>query len=165
MVIFFAGTDMFEYFPNLSWQSPIHYILIVIIVLGNMQEAKAAKNPMKTLRVLVVEDDNMIGMLLAEMLEGLGHDVCGIEVSEADAVTAAARCGPDMMIIDLHLGEGSGASAVEAILRHGPVPHVFVSGDLSLVSQLRPGAVFIRKPYREADLVLAMRRALGAQAA
>jgi DNA-binding response OmpR family regulator len=55
---------------------------------------------MQTLRVLVVEDDPMIGMLLAEMLEAIGHDVCAIETIEAAAVAAAARYRPDLLIVD-----------------------------------------------------------------
>jgi len=31
---------------------------------------------MKTLRVLVIEDDALIAMLLAELLAGMGHTVC-----------------------------------------------------------------------------------------
>ena len=38
---------------------------------------------MKALRVMVVEDDGMIAMLLAEVLTGMGHDVCAIEATEA----------------------------------------------------------------------------------
>ena len=49
---------------------------------------------MKVLRILVVEDDALIGMLLAEVLVGMGHEVCAIEANEADAVAAAARCRP-----------------------------------------------------------------------
>ena len=67
--------------------------------------------------VLVVEDDAMIGLLLGEMLEGMGYDVCGIEATEADAVNTAARCKPDLMIVDVQLGDGSGVSAVNTIHR------------------------------------------------
>jgi DNA-binding response OmpR family regulator len=117
---------------------------------------------MKVLRVLVVEDEAMIATLLAEVLTDMGHDVCGIEATEADAVAAAARCRPDMMIVDVWLGDGNGVAAVEEIRRTGPVPHVFVTGDISRVQALRQDAVIIQKPYREPDLVHAMRRALSA---
>ena len=120
---------------------------------------------MKALRVLVVEDDFMISMLLAQMLETMGHDVCAIEATEADAVTAVVRCRPDLMIVDARLGDGSGVSAVEEILRTGFIPHVFISGDTSRVQTLRPGAVMIQKPFLEPDLVRAIQRALGAAAA
>jgi len=112
---------------------------------------------MVALRVLVVEDDAMIGDLLAEMLERIGHDVCGIEATEADAVAAARRCAPDLMIVDARLGEGSGLSAVDEILRDGPVLHIFVSGDSTRVRALKPQAMVLQKPFLEAELVRAIK--------
>jgi len=115
---------------------------------------------MQALRILVVEDDALIGMLLAEMLEQMGHDVCSIEVTEAAAVAAAAKCRPDLMIVDARMGDGSGIAAVEKILRTGFVPHLFSSGNIAKVKALRPDAVVLEKPYGEAELALAIQRAL-----
>ena len=115
---------------------------------------------MTALRVIVVEDDAVIGMLLAETLAGLGCEVCSIEATEAGAVAAAARCKPDLMIVDMHLASGTGLSAMRAITRAGPVPHVFVTGDGPRAAV--PGAVVLSKPFREADLVRAIRRVLDA---
>jgi two-component system, response regulator PdtaR len=120
---------------------------------------------MKALRVLVVEDDAMIGMLLADVCAGMGYDVCPIEATEAGAVGAAARYRPDLMIVDARLGDQSGVSAVEEILRTGFIPHIFISGDTSMVQALKAGAVAISKPFDESDLVRAIQRALGAAAA
>ena len=117
---------------------------------------------MKALSVLVVEDDAIVGMLLAELLEVMGYDVCAIEVTEADAVAAAIRCRPDLMIVDVQLSNGSGLSAVEEILRTRTIPYVIVSGDISEVQALRPGAVLMQKPYRESDIVQAIQSARGA---
>ncbi|HXQ52169.1 MAG TPA: response regulator [Stellaceae bacterium] len=119
---------------------------------------------MKAQRVLVVEDDALIGILLAEVLAAMGHGVCAIEATEADAVAAAVRCRPDLMIVDAWLREGSGVSAVEEILRAGNVPHVFVSGDISRVTGLRPSAEVLQKPFREAELGRAIQRVLRAAA-
>ena len=113
-------------------------------------------NQMAALRVLLVEDEAVIAVLLAEVLGGMGYEVCAIEATEADAVAAAVRCRPDLMIVDARLGTGSGVAAVEEILRTGPVPHVFVSGDSSIVQALRPDAVVMQKPFREADLARAI---------
>jgi len=119
---------------------------------------------MKALRVLVVEDDTMIGELVTEMLEEMGHDVCAIEATEADAVTAAAQYRPDLMIVDAQLGDGSGLSAVEEILRTGFVPHLFFSGNIPRVQALRPDAVVLQKPFRQAELTRAIQCALDAVA-
>jgi len=129
---------------------------------ANAAVARAGTQAAMAMRVLVVEDDAIIGTLLAEMLTGMGHDVCGIEATEADAVSAVARCKPDLMIVDVSLGEGSGIAAIDAIHLAGPVPHVFVSGDIRGIQALRPGSIFIRKPYREADLARVMQQALDA---
>ena len=40
---------------------------------------------MKQLRILVVEDDLLIGPIFAEMLEELGHFVCAVAVDSARA--------------------------------------------------------------------------------
>src|SRR5205085_1570772 len=108
---------------------------------------------MKALRVLVIEDDALIAMLLTEMLAGMGHDVCA---------TAATRYDPDLMNVDAGLGRGSGVSAVEEILRTGPVAHVFISGDAGRVRVRKPNAVVVRKPFREAELARAIDLALAA---
>ena len=72
----------------------------------------------------------MLAMLLADVPAEMGHYVCATDATEAGAVAAADKCKPDLMIVDARLGEGSGVSAVEKILRRRFVPHVFVSGAL-----------------------------------
>ena len=74
---------------------------------------------MKALRTLVVEDDAMIGGLLAETLEGLGHAVCAVESNVANAVAAASHLRPDLMIVDVGLGEATGVAAAQ---RNPPKP-------------------------------------------
>ena len=112
-----------------------------------------AEATMRPLRIVVVEDDAPISMLLGEILEDMGHTVCAIENTEAGAVSSAALWHPDLMIVDLSLGEGCGIAAMDAIQRHGTMPHVFVSGDISRIRLLRPNAIMAQKPYREADIV------------
>jgi two-component system, response regulator PdtaR len=52
---------------------------------------------MQVLRVLVMEDDFVIGTLLAEMLQELGHEVGAIEATVHDAVSdrRSVQAGPD----------------------------------------------------------------------
>jgi len=111
----------------------------------------------RRLRILIVEDDAMVATVLAEMLVGLQHDICGIATTESDAVNVAARCKPDMMIIDVVLRAGSGMAALETIRRSGPIPYIMMSG-----AGLPSDAVMLRKPFREADLVRALECALTA---
>jgi CheY-like chemotaxis protein len=115
---------------------------------------------MMALRVLVVEDNAIIGMLLAEMLAEMGYDVCGVETTEAEAVAAAARCKPDLMIVDARLGDGSGVAAMRAILLTGPMPHLFISG--ASVETDSPDAIVLQKPFHEQQLARAIDRVLAA---
>jgi CheY-like chemotaxis protein len=119
---------------------------------------------MKPLSILVVEDNPVIGILLAEVLREMGYDICAIEASEAGAVGAAARCKPDLMIVDVRLDDGSGVSAVAKITRTGHIPHIFVSGETMGHHPFRQGAIILQKPYREKELVVAIERALDARA-
>ena len=111
---------------------------------------------METLRVLVVEDEAVIGMLLAQVLGAMGHDVCGIAMTEAEAVALAAQYRPDLVIVDPGLRSGSGVSAVAEILRAGFVPHIFITGDLAGITALKPHATVLEKPFFEADLARAI---------
>jgi CheY-like chemotaxis protein len=117
---------------------------------------------MKALRILLVEDDSMIGMFLSMTLEQMGHDVCAIESTEAGAVAAAERCRPDLMIVDAGLSTGDGVEAVDRILAQRPVPFVFASGDMTRVKLRFPDAVVIQKPFNDADLARAIQMAMEA---
>ena len=115
---------------------------------------------MNAIRVLLVEDEALLGKLLGEVLEGMGYVVCAIEATELDAVAAAARLLPDLMLVDIQLACGNGVAAMETILLRGFVPHVFYSGDIAGVRASRPSAVAIQRPFRVPDLARAFHRAL-----
>lgn len=117
---------------------------------------------MKNLRVLVIEDDALIAMLLSEILASMGHSVCATAATESEAVSAAAHYGPDLMIVDAGLGRGSGVAAVEEIQRARPIAHFFLSGDAERVRERRPEALVVRKPFRQAELARAITTALAA---
>lgn len=119
---------------------------------------------MAAIRVMVIEDEALLGSLFGEVLEGMGYVVCAIESTEAGAIIAAARYKPDLMLVHVHLGVDSGVSAVAKILRHGFVPHVFYSGDITGVCASRPSAIAIQKPFRVSELATAMKRALSPEA-
>ena len=77
-----------------------------------------------------------------------------------DAVKAALLAKPDLMIVDVRLGNGSGIAAVEAIFETMKVPHIFTSGDWRLLE--RQSSVLLLKPFTQRDLVGAMRQAVTA---
>jgi two-component system, response regulator PdtaR len=112
------------------------------------------------LRILVADDNFLIGMLLADMLASMGHNVCAVEMTETGTVSSAAKYRPDLLIVDGRLREGSGVTAVETILRTQPIPYVFVTGDPVYVRARMPDAVILEKPFVEATLEQAIRKAV-----
>ncbi len=110
--------------------------------------------------ILIVEDEPIIGMLLTEVLEGLGHYVIGTVATESGAIALAAQYSPDLLVVDAGLTSGNGLSAVDAILATGFVPHIFTTGNALKVRQLKPTAIVLEKPFHEAELVDAICLAL-----
>lgn len=118
---------------------------------------------MGKIRVLIVDDDGLIGLLLGELLANMGHEVCGIATTEAEAVACALRYRPDLMIVDAKLATGSGISFVEELSRGAePVPHLFLSGDPAKIRSRIPDAVIVGKPFRQIQLAKAIAAALAA---
>ena len=113
----------------------------------------------RSLKIVVAEDDDLIGELLAEMLAGMGHVVCAIESTEVGTVKAARQFQPDLLIVDLQLSPGSGIDAVNMIVQTQAIPHILVSGNIAKLRELRPDVIVLEKPYTQASLGLAIRRA------
>jgi len=115
---------------------------------------------MPSISVLIIEDEAIIALLLAEVIEGMGYEVCDIAATETEAVAAAARFRPGLMIVDANLREGSGISAVKEIQRTGDIPHIFVSGDMATVQKLSQGSEVLEKPFNETQLARSIARTL-----
>ncbi len=111
-------------------------------------------------RIPIIEDNALNAMLLAEILAEMGHGVCAIVATEAEAIATALQQRPDLVIADVRLRSGSGIAAVEEILRGGPVPHIFTSGDPIVVRVRLPEAIVIGKPFSQGSLVKSIDRAL-----
>ena len=78
-------------------------------------------------RVLVVDDELMIRMLLDGMLADLGHSVAAEAGGIEDAVALAEDAEFDVAILDVNLNGQSIAPVVEILVRRG-LPFVFATG-------------------------------------
>lgn len=82
-----------------------------------------------SMKVLLVEDNVMLSETYAEILSLLGHEVLDIVVTGPDAIEAARRNLPDLVLMDIALeGVMSGIEAAEIIVEHRPMPIIFISG-------------------------------------
>ncbi len=119
----------------------------------------------KKLRVLIVEDEALIALLLADILASLGFELYDIVATEAKAVAAALSLLPDLMIVDAGLANGSGVDAMRTILQTRAIPHLFVTGNKRQVESLATDAVVLEKPFFIPELVQAIETVLAVAAA
>jgi CheY-like chemotaxis protein len=97
------------------------------------------------LRVLVVEDEALIAMLLEDMIMELGAEMIGPFASLATALTAAGQEGFDVALIDMNLN-GERADTVAALLCNRGIPFALASGEPGSAGNLGQVAV-LQKPF------------------
>lgn len=79
------------------------------------------------MRILVVEDDAMVSMLMEDLLVDLGHEVEGPAATIADALERVEAGNFDAAILDVHL-KGSDSYAVAERLKEKGIPFAFATG-------------------------------------
>ena len=109
------------------------------------------------LRVLVVEDEMMVSMLIEDMLGDLGCIVVGPAARLDEAIELANAGGIDCAVLDVNLG-GQPIFPLADLLREKGVPLAFATGygDAGLRDADR-GSPVLQKPFREGDLARVLR--------
>lgn len=124
------------------------------------------------MRVLLVEDDPMLGDALRRTLIAAGYSV-RLAPTGAEALVALAESTPDVVLLDMGLPDRDGLGVCREIREHSRVPILAVTarGDVhSRVSGLRSGADdYLVKPIAPAELLAridaVLRRSQGAAVA
>ncbi|MBV8191000.1 MAG: response regulator [Alphaproteobacteria bacterium] len=92
------------------------------------QSATSGERPrLSGMRLLVVEDELLVSMLIEEMLIGLGVTVIGPHVRLADALAAAKVERFDGAVLDINLA-GEQADPLADLLMAKGIPFVFITG-------------------------------------
>ena len=119
---------------------------------------------MKRLRVLVAEDESIIRLDLVGLLEKAGFEVCAQARDAKEAVVMASVAEPDVAILDVKMPRGGGIEAARRIIADRAIPIVILTayGQERLVERALDAGVFayLTKPYREQDLIPAIRAAV-----
>lgn len=105
-------------------------------------------------RILLVEDDHLVGLSIASALEAFGCAVSGPAV-DADAGLALALSEPlDAALLDVNLGGEATSAPVADALRTRGVPYVFCTGysDAGL-PEGHAGSPTLQKPFGMNELV------------
>jgi two-component system, response regulator PdtaR len=115
-------------------------------------------------RILIAEDETIIRLDLRQMLEANGFEVVGEARDGVEAIVAAREFEPDVVLLDIRMPGVDGVECARRIYAERPVPIVMVTahGDRGLVERaLAAGAFgYLTKPFREADLIPAIRSAV-----
>jgi CheY-like chemotaxis protein/DNA-directed RNA polymerase specialized sigma24 family protein len=115
-------------------------------------------------RILIIEDEPLMAMSIAQILTHMGHAVCGVAHARHQALALARDSRPALILADVWLhGGDDGIAIVREIVRSRPVPVIFVTGDVRcLVAERQLGqALVIGKPFAPHTLEAAVRGALG----
>lgn len=88
------------------------------------------------MKILIVEDEMLVAMYLAQLVASFGHHVCALVANASEAVESSAKHSPDVALMDIRLARGtSGIDAARAIYsRHG-VRCIFLSGNLDYATR------------------------------
>ncbi|HEX7759843.1 MAG TPA: response regulator [Caulobacteraceae bacterium] len=79
-------------------------------------------------RVLVVEDEAMVAMLIEDLLTDLGCVLAGSVSTAEEAMRLAMAQEFDLALLDVNLGDGETSFEVADLLRERTVPFAFLTG-------------------------------------
>jgi CheY-like chemotaxis protein len=111
--------------------------------------------------VLVVDDDELVRDITIAMVDEAG--LPSIVAANADEAVAVLETRPDVFLVitDINMSGSMDGLKLAHAIRHRwpPVKIIVVSGQAWLAQDELPSkAVFIRKPYKSADLSAAIQR-------
>lgn len=106
----------------------------------------------RALRVLVVDDDAIVGAGTAAMLEDLGHSVIGAESARRALDLLSSDPNIDIVISDYAMPEMTGRELAAEIRRIRPGLPVVIATAYADAADETPAVPRLNKPYRQQDL-------------
>jgi DNA-binding NtrC family response regulator len=109
-------------------------------------------------RILVIEDEALVAMLVEDALMDAGCTVLGPAADVAGALRLLEETNPDGAVLDLNLGGESSSPVADALQERG-VPFVVATGYGAAGLPVKHRNVpVLAKPYDPADLLVALER-------
>jgi len=108
-------------------------------------------------KILIVEDEMIIGANISLQLSKLGYDVTGLVSKGEDAITNVRQNRPDIVLMDIQLkGEIDGIQTVNKIHQETDIPVIYLTANtdednFDRAKSTNPYA-FISKPFKKLDL-------------
>ena len=96
---------------------------------------------MNTIRILVADDHTVVREGLRRVLDAPGFEVVGEAASGAQAIAAAEKLTPDVVVLDISMPEGSGLSSIAKIREVSPKSRI-------LMLSVYQGAEYVQQAAR-----------------
>jgi CheY-like chemotaxis protein len=111
-------------------------------------------NPIK---ILIVEDEMVIGANISLQLTTLGYEIVGIVPRAEEAISCVEQECPDIILMDINLkGEIDGVETSKLILKNHNVAIIYLTANADDVNFERAKSThpygFISKPFKKLDL-------------
>jgi CheY-like chemotaxis protein len=104
------------------------------------------------LRVLIVEDESLVSMLIEDMLAEIGCTVVSVAPRLDEAMRKVSSLAFDVAILDVDLN-GSEAYPVAEVLARSGTPFILATGYGSAgIPESFQGAPILAKPFEQSDL-------------
>jgi CheY-like chemotaxis protein len=119
-----------------------------------------SKRELSNRKVLVVEDEMIIAMLIEDMLDEFGCKLVGPATNVPRALELIAKESIDVAVLDLNL-DGKDTYAIADALQRKNVPFIFATGYGSAgLRQEYGNRPVLQKPFPASDLETALTEAL-----
>lgn len=128
-----------------------------------LASAKRELSAQEPTRILIIEDEPVIALDIASIVQQSGHDVVGIAATHAEAVALAEAERPGLILADIQLADdSSGIEAVKEILASHSVPVIFVTAfpNRLLTGEKTEPPFLITKPFEAETLSVTISQAL-----
>ena len=111
---------------------------------GQALSSSHPPDPRPPRRVLIVEDDTLVGMGIKSMLERLGHVVVGQAATRQEAIALFSSQQPDLVLMDIRLDDVDGIELTRELLTQRRCPVVILSAysDPELIQRAADAGVF-----------------------
>ena len=118
-------------------------------------------------KVLIVEDDMIIAMVLERMIVKLNYAVLDKVITGEEAISCATQ--HDLILMDIQLKDGTdGITAMERIRENSNVPVIYITGNSDQYYKNRAKATdfvdYLVKPIQMSDLEESISKAFGEKA-
>ena len=111
----------------------------------------------KLIKILVVEDEMIIGAKISMYLSTLGYEVTGVLPRGEEVLSHVKQDTPDIILLDVHLkGKMDGIETAASMEQYFQIPIIYITANadndtFNRARKTRPAA-FISKPFKKLDL-------------